>query len=135
MAWKCPQCERVLKNTNSVHCCVKKDLNDVFHNKAPHLIYVFDKILEAVYDWRDVHISATEKCIMYVSTQTFLVVKPMKTQLNVKFYLSRETHVHPIIKVAKYGKQYEHHIRISDLDEVNDELISYIRQSYNMFKP
>lgn len=131
MPWRCPKCERVLRNQNAVHSCIKKDLDALFKNKNEKLLLLFEKILAGIYDWENVHISATEKCIVCLSHQTFLVIKPMKTQLNIKFYLDYENDEFPIYKVSKYGRNFEHHIRVSEFEDVNNQLMSFIRASYN----
>jgi hypothetical protein len=81
-----------------------------------------------------VHISATEKCIVFLANQTFMVIKPLKSQLDIKFYQDFENNTFPITKVVKYGKNYEHHVRVSEFEEINEQLFSYIRSSYNLLK-
>ncbi len=134
MSWKCPHCDRVLKNANQWHCCVKKEFDELFENKDPMLLFIFEKILAEVYEWEGIHISATKNCIVFVANQTFLVIKPMKSLLNLKFYLDAENNSYPIYKIAKYGKQFEHHIRLNDVDQVNGSLLGFIRSSYMLFK-
>ncbi|HMO38123.1 MAG TPA: DUF5655 domain-containing protein [Saprospiraceae bacterium] len=85
MAWTCPKCERTLKNTNQWHCCIKQDIDVLFENKAKDLVYVFDKLLLEVIDWEGVEVTATKKCIVFVTSQTFLVVKPMKKEHKILF--------------------------------------------------
>lgn len=133
MSWKCPKCERRLKNANQWHCCINQDIDNLFENKDANLVYIFDKILSYVYDFGDVEISATKNCIVFFKTQTFLVIRPMKTVLNIKFYLAEPFSGYPIYKTAVYGKQHEHHVRISSTEEVNDVLFKFIRQSHNLF--
>jgi hypothetical protein len=112
---------------------LKSSIDNLFENKQGELIYVFDKILSYVYDLGNVEISATKNCIVFFKTQTFLVVKPMKTSLNIKFYLQEPFKSPPVFKTAPYGKQHEHHIRISTLEEANDLLFKYIKQSHDLF--
>jgi hypothetical protein len=57
----------------------------------------------------------------------------MAKVLNVKFYLENSINDYPIYKVALYGKQHEHHIRISSIEEVNPQLFSFIKHSHNLF--
>ena len=135
MAWKCPKCERTLKNANQWHCCVNQDIDNLFENKSDELIYTFDKILSFVVDLGDIEISATKNCVVFFKTQTFLVIKPMKTLLNIKFYLEEPWEHHPVFKTALYGKQHEHHIRISTIVEVNETILSLIKKSYHLFNP
>lgn len=135
MSWKCPKCDRTLKNANQWHCCVNQDIDVLFEGKQEELVYVFDKILAYVYDFENVEISATKNCVVFFKTQTFLVIKPMKTLLNIKFYLQEPFNGFPVFKTALYGKQHEHHIRISTLGEVTETLFKFIRQSHDLFNP
>ncbi len=134
MTWICPKCERTLKNANQSHCCIKQDFDSLFKNKPVELEYAFDKLLSYIIDWGEVEISATKNCIVFLSTQTFLVVKPMKQVLNIKFYLAAPFEQFPVFKVALYGKQYEHHVRVSQIDEIDDYLVALIKKSYNLFR-
>ena len=133
MSWKCPKCERTLKNANQWHCCINQDIDNLFVGKPDELAFAFDRILSFVVDFENVEISATKNCIVFFKTQTFLVIKPMSKILNVKFYLKNQIDDFPIYKTAMYGKQHEHHIRISTIEEVNSVLFSFIKQSHNLF--
>jgi Domain of unknown function (DUF5655) len=133
MSWKCNKCDRTLKNANQWHCCVNQDIDSLFENKQGELVYAFDRILSFVDDLKSVEISATKNCVVFFKTQTFLVIKPMKTLLNVKFYLQEPFKEHPVFKTALYGKQHEHHIRISTMEEANETLFKFIKQSHDLF--
>lgn len=133
MSWKCPQCDRTLKNANQWHCCINQDIDNLFIGKPKELMFAFDKILSVVVDFENVEISATKNCVVFFKTQTFLVIKPMKKELNIKFYLSEPYNIFPICKVALCGKQHEHHIRLSTIEEVNPQLFSFIKKSHNLF--
>ncbi len=133
MSWKCPQCKRTLKNANQWHCCINQDIDNLFAGKPTELMFAFDKILSKVFEFENVEISATKNCVVFFKTQTFLVIKPMRKELNVKFYLSEPKSIFPVFKVVLFGKQYEHHIRISTIEEVNPKLFSLIRQSHDLF--
>lgn len=135
MSWKCPKCERSLKNKNQWHCCINQALDNLFIGKSNELIFIFDQILNYVSNLENIEISATKNCIIFFKTQTFLVIKPMKKELDIKFYLPEQVNNHPIMKVALYGKQYEHHIRISTTEDVSPQVFSFIKQSYNLFNP
>ncbi len=133
MNWKCPKCERTLKNANQWHCCINQDIDNLFENKSQELMLAFDKILSFVFEIDNIEISATKNCVVFFKTQTFLVIKPMKNVLNIKFYLKEPWQHLPVFKVAKYGKQHEHHIRISTMEEVNETILRFVKQSYDLF--
>ncbi len=78
-------------------------------------------------------VSETKNCIVFVNSQTFLIVRPMKKELDLKFYLDKPNDEFPVYKSVEYSGRYEHHIRITTLNEIDSQLISFIKSSYNLF--
>jgi len=130
--WTCPKCERDLKNPNQWHNCVKVSIDSLFEGKAEELVLVFDKLLSEIIDWENVAVSATQNCIVFVPNQTFLIIRPMKKQLDLKFYSEKEQEEFPIIKSIFYSGKYENHIRVSSLSELTSNVYSLIKQSYKL---
>ncbi|RZK08845.1 MAG: hypothetical protein EOO46_13905 [Flavobacterium sp.] len=71
---------------------------------------------------------------MFITAKTFLVVKVMKNELDLKFVLPTECDDFPIYKRATYGKKTEHYIRLADEDDLDADVFQLIRQSYEMMK-
>ena len=130
--WTCPKCERELKNKNQWHNCVKVPIDSLFKGKAEELSFVFDKLLAEIIDWENVVVSATKNCIVFVHNKTFLVIKPMKTMLDIKFYSGEEQNEFPIIKSVIWNSKFENHIRLAGLDEVTTTIFSLIKRSYKI---
>ena len=130
--WTCPKCERTIKNKNQWHNCVKVDIDSLFENKAPILITLFDKLLLEIADWSDVNISATKNCIVFVKSQTFLIIRPMKKELDIKFYLPNFSDEIPITKCVEYSGKFETHIRVSEIDHITPQVFRLIKTSYNL---
>ena len=130
--WTCPKCERDLKNSNQWHNCVKVNIDSLFEGKSEELVLVFDKLLSEIIDLENVLVSATQNCIVFVHNQTFLVIRPMKKQLDLKFYSSKQQEEFPIIKSIFYSGKYENHIRISSLTELTTNVYNHIKQSYKI---
>jgi hypothetical protein len=128
----CPKCERELRNPNQWHNCVKVNIGDLFKNKAEELEFIFDRLLAEIIDWENIVVSATKNCIVFVHHKTFLIVRPMKTQLDIKFYSEKEQNDFPIIKSLIWTSKYENHIRISTLDQLTTEIYSFIKKSYQI---
>jgi hypothetical protein len=93
---------------------------------------VFDKILAEVADWPKVVFSTTPYCIVFYRRVGFLIIRPMKKWLDIKFY-SRTAHPEkPVIRSKKAGTKFENHIRLSTLDELKPGIFVYIRESYDL---
>ncbi|SDF29786.1 hypothetical protein SAMN05216464_115153 [Mucilaginibacter pineti] len=132
MGWTCPKCERELPWADYRHNCERVSLDSLFEGRSEELVLVFDKILAEVADWPKVVISTTPNCIVFYRRAGFLIIRPMKKWLDIKFY-SRAAHPEkPVIKSAPAGKKFENHIRVDTLDDLRPALFKYIRESYDL---
>lgn len=130
--WTCPKCERDLKNPNQWHNCVKVSIDSLFVGKSKELVLVFDKLISEIIDWENIAVSATQNCIVFVHNQTFLIIRPMKKQLDLKFYTQTKQDEFPIVKSIFYSGKYENHIRISYLSKLSPDVYTYIKNSYQL---
>lgn len=132
MHFICPKCERPLTKKNSWHYCKKTSVNSLFEGRPEELVWVFEKLKTEVISWPGVSASATKTCIVFVAAKTFLVVKVMKRELDLKFVLPQETDAFPIYKQAKYGNKLEHYIRLREEDDLDSDVFWLLRQSYEL---
>lgn len=133
MPWTCPTCERTLRSPNAWHDCVKVDIDSLFAGKKAELIFLFDKLLIELVEWPGVEISATRNCIVCIRKQTFLVIRPMKKELNLKFYLGEKHEDYPVSKITDLGNKWESHIRIREEKDLTTEVYRLLRKSYDLF--
>jgi hypothetical protein len=132
MSWTCPKCERELPWPEYRHYCARVSLDSLFEGRSEELILVFDKILAEVADWEKVLISTTPNCIVFYRRTAFLVIRPMKKWLDIKFY-SKVAHTDkPVIKSVAVGNKFANHIRLSLLDELRPGIFTYLRESYQL---
>ena len=132
MTWVCPKCERELLKENQTHYCARVSVDSLFKGKPDELVLVFDKLLAEVADWKDVIVSTTPHCIVFVHRKTFLVIRPMQKALDVKFYSQDAQTGHPIINSALYAGKYANNVRLKSVDEVTQQLFGWIYQSYKL---
>ena len=83
-------------------------------------------------EWPDVIVSASQNCIVFVHNKTFLIIRPMKKELDIKFYTSSEQSEPPVRKSTAYGGKYENHIRLARLEELDQTIFALIKQSYHL---
>jgi hypothetical protein len=128
----CPKCDRQLGNANQWHNCVIIPIDSLFEKKDPDLVLIFDRILTELIDLESVAVSATQNCIVFVHRQTFLIIRPMKKQLDIKFYSPEKIEDSVVMKSIPYSGRYENHILISKMDEVTKEVLDFLKQSYRL---
>ena len=132
MSWICPKCERELKAPNQIHYCAKISIDSLFEGKDRELILVFDKILAEVAGWDDVLVSTTPHCIVFVRRYTFLVIRPMKKALDVKFYSETMLHGNLIVKSTGREGKFENHVSVMSSDDLTPQLFGYLRRSWQL---
>ena len=128
--WTCPKCNRNFKNTNQFHMCVEKDIGELFLDKPDELVLAYDAILQATESWTPNTQGASVHAIIFTSKKAWLIVKPMKSELDVKFYYSEPIASDLVKKTSKMGKKYGHHMRISEAWQVTSEMIELLRIGY-----
>lgn len=129
----CPRCGRPIQSLNQWHNCVQVEIDSLFEGKKTALIPIFDRILAEVAGWEGVAASATQNCIVFVRSKTFLVIRPMKKELDLKFYLEEKCEDFPICKSAPWSGKWEHHIRIGEMEELDGTVFRFLRRSYGLF--
>jgi len=132
MSWTCPKCERELPWTDYRHYCKQVSLDSLFEGRSEELVLVFDKILAEVSDWDKVLVSTTPNCVVFYRRTAFLVIRPMKKWLDLKFY-SKVAHTDkPVLKSVAAGNKFENHIRLSVLEELRPGIFAYLREAYEL---
>ncbi|MEO8887141.1 MAG: DUF5655 domain-containing protein [Mucilaginibacter sp.] len=132
MSWTCPKCERELPKPGQRHYCARVGLDSLFAGRPPELVLVFDKILAEVADWEGVLVGITPNCIVFTRRFTFLVIRPMRKELDIKFYSKIAHPEKPVLKSTALGTKFENHIRVAVLDDLQPTLFAYLRESYRL---
>jgi len=130
--WECPKCERQFKTINQSHSCSQKTLDDLFDKRPDNLILAFDKLLVTVMAWEPNSVGAAVNAIVFTNKKAWLIVKPMRKELDIKFYHDEVLQSGHLKKVSKPFKgKYAHHIRISEPYEINDEVVKLLRIGFD----
>ena len=128
--WRCPDCERLFEKGGQSHTCTRIELGELFERKPDNMVLAFDAILQAIVPWEPNEVSVARHSIVCTSRRAWCIIKPMARQLDVKVYLSTELPSPLIRRITPYGKRYGHHIRISEPEEVTEEVIKLLRRGW-----
>jgi len=116
---------------NQFHFCETKDVGELFIGKPDELVLAFDTLAQAVMKWTPNSFGPSRHSVVFTGKKAWLIIKPMKNALDVKFYL-KERSDSPLVKhIAKYPNKYAHHIRVARESEINKPLLDLLRQGYD----
>ena len=99
--------------------------------KDPIVYQLFKKVDKKIPKWKTVQGSATQNCIVYVAESTFLIVRPMKSALELKFYLLERLEDFPVYKTEVWGKRIAHFVRLFDEGDLDATVWSLLKYSYD----
>ena len=77
-------------------------------------------------------VGVTPNCIVFTRRVGFLIIRPMKKWLDIKFYSAVAHPEKPVVKSIAAGKKFANHIRVTTLDDIRPALFRYIRESYEL---
>lgn len=105
-------------------------MGELFIGRSDDLVLAFDSLLTLVAPWEPGTVGTAMNTIVFTNKKAWLIVRPMKKELDLKFYYS-EPLEHDLLKKVKfaYGK-YAHHIRIKHEREVTPDLLRLLKKGY-----
>ncbi|MEM6261040.1 MAG: DUF5655 domain-containing protein [Bacteroidota bacterium] len=128
--WQCPVCKRNFKQTNQFHMCTTKDIGELFLGKPDELVLAYDDLVQGMAGWEPNSIGASIHSIVMTSKKAWLIIKPMKSQLDVKFYTDDPPISKRIKKTTSYRNKFACHIRIAHPDEIDEEVFFLLRKGF-----
>ena len=129
--WKCPKCKRSFKTKNQWHSCVIVNIDSIFLEKPKFIKALYDELYKRCSHFGKIKIDTTLSCIYFMDKNRFLVIKPQKSGLILEFILDRTDDVFPVIKIIQIGKnQFVHRLKLESSEDLNDQLISWIKETY-----
>ena len=137
--WKCPKCGREFEKTNQQHSCVIYPLDRHFTGKEEIARPLYNRLKENIEKGiGPVKVESLPCCIHFVvahSAYTFAAVYALKGKIRVHFGSDREIKSPRIDKSAKTSaSKYMHSVNISSEKEMDGELMSWLKEAYNMKK-
>lgn len=111
--------------------CTTKDIGELFLGKPDEMVLAFDTIATRVLSWDPSHMGASIHTIVFTNKKAWLIIKPMKKELDIKFYHAEKLDSDLIMKSTLYRNKYAHHIRVSAEYEISNEFFELLRVGYD----
>jgi Domain of unknown function (DUF5655) len=131
--WHCPRCGARLVTRNLWHSCVQVTLDELFADAAPGVLEFARDYVALLHSLGDVQVIAQKTRLVCVARVRFAGLTPRKTGFLASFALHRWLDSPRIVKTVDYGPRWRaHHVRIQARDDLDDELRTWLRESYEV---
>jgi hypothetical protein len=129
--WTCPECERMFEKTKQPHSCNKIPLEQHFNNKDKGK-KLFDCLVENINSKvGKCQIVSIPCCIHLFGNYDFLAALPKKNELEIRFALNRKLDSPRLKQSVPLSKKiFKNCIDITSKEEINEELIKWLSESY-----
>ena len=132
MTWSCPRCGRSFHRKDQPHSCELRDIESHFTGKSDHLRPLYELLVGRIRDFGPVKISPVKNAIIISAKTTFLAIKPRRGHLELEFLLDHPVEDFPITQSVRASmNRYAHFIKVDRREDINDQLMDWLLQSYN----
>jgi Domain of unknown function (DUF5655) len=131
--WTCPKCGAKLVQRNMSHACGAYTVEGFLTGKSQHGQRLFKKFVELLESCGPVTPAPAKTRVAFMVRTRFASVNAVsQRELRIHFVLPERVESERIYKVEQFGPWYVHHVRISDLTQLDDELRGWLCQAYQL---
>ena len=132
--WTCPLCGQQFVNTNQLHSCNDKTLNDFLKGKSEHTIALFWYFVQQYQKVGKVTFHPTKSMIAFAAkTRIVYITRLGKDFIDITFPFDKPHEdnlcFHKIAQVPGQ-QQFNHHFRMMREEDVNDEVLGFMKLAY-----
>lgn len=134
--WTCPKCKRKFEKKGQVHSCKIYPLDKHFESKEEIARSLYNTLKTSIEkNIGPFKVESLPCCIHFVSTYTFAAIFALKDKIRIHFTLNYKLRSSRIDKFSQMSSnRYLYSIDIEKEEEIDKELISWLKQSYNLKK-
>ena len=109
-------------------------VEEYFSTGPPHVRPVFDAVMTGLSDLvGPIHVEPVSVGIFLKRSRTFAELRPMTKWVALSFSLQRTLHSARVSrKVIPYGAWFHHVVNVRDPAEVDDELLGWLTEAYEL---
>jgi hypothetical protein len=132
--WTCNLCNRTFNHTHQNHYCGDKTTCDFLAGKSEVSLMLFDKLIERfekigpikLYSTKSMIVIAADVRFAYIINlgKNFLdLVLPFKESFDDNLCFRK-------IALVPGSGDYNHHLRLMFMEDLNEEVVSYLKKAY-----
>lgn len=132
--WTCPFCTQNFQNSHQTHYCTNQTVVDFVKGKSDHANTLYHHFAQTYLAMGDIRAHATKTMIVFKSLKNFAyVIRFGRDFIDIVFPFKA---AYPdnlcFSKIAQVPgtNDYNHHLRIYHVEDVNDEVKYYMKEAY-----
>ncbi len=131
--WKCPKCGRRFSKSKQTHSCVKLTL-DYHFRKKPKLKKLFSSLVRRTKKFGPVRVEVVKSAINLGAKYHFAMIYVRKNGFQVEFGLREKIKSKRFLHTRKMGYFYIYYVKVSKKEDIDTELLDWLKQSYKLNK-
>jgi hypothetical protein len=133
MSWICPNCGRNFRHPAQSHSCEKVPLEKHFIKRPPELILVYDKLIREISAFGPLQVNILKNAITIAGKSTFMAFKTRSEYAEIEILSDKEINEFPIYKTFRVSRsRVALFIRVQSPDEIDVQLVSWLKHAYEM---
>lgn len=131
--WICPDCNRSFKHPNQWHSCYKGIVDEHFQNKPLETRALFDELIDTLSDSISFSVTSLKSAIYLTAISHFVAVYVRKKYLIIEFSNNSPFMDERVYQTQPYTQNiFTHFIKINKVEDIDDHLIAWITDSYEL---
>ncbi len=106
-------------------------MDRLFENKPDYLVLAFDTLMTEIMSWEPNTVGTSVNTIIFANKRTWLIIRPMTKELDVKFYASESIDNERFKKIQDYNGKFAHHLRVREEEEIDEEFLALLKIGYD----
>jgi hypothetical protein len=129
--WTCPECGRRFVGRNMWHACGDHSVETFLEGKGDRARELFDGFESLIAACGPYEVAPAKTRVAFMARVRFASVNAVSDRgMSVHFGLPRPLRHPRIRKIDEIGRWYVHHLRVTSPQELDDELMGWLRESY-----
>ena len=128
--WTCKKCGRKFSRKNQPHTCTLLKPEDHIKNKPNEIQELYKTLVSKLNRLIPVRLDAISFAINMKGKRNFGMLFISNRNIKVEFHLNYKLDDPRIVKSAKYNKKCSHIVYINKLEDINDQLLYWIVESF-----
>lgn len=129
--WTCPKCGRRFVGRNMWHACGDFSVEGFLQGKGHRARELFERFESLIARCGSYEVAPAKTRVAFMGRVRFASVNSVSDRgLNLHFGLPQPVRNPRIRKVEQLGTWFVHHMRITSMEQLDDELLGWLRESY-----